>query len=258
MRVALASKYKEDYKGFVCYLDKDQKRVLVSNQLICQLDSLNRVQWVKGSSDCLVDMVVIDEATQAIKHLISTTYMKNPNVKNNIAKFKQLIAGAKQVVLMDANLDSDTMFRIKEIRTREHSRTDTSVLFWNEFKTTSRNTIMTDAKEDVIRLVKAKLDDNKKSYIACNNSCESILTIRDLLQIHKPSANILVICTDTLHRPEVVDALANPNTTWGEYDVVLCSPSVQSGVSYDVRDTFDSIIYSGSLSTVPTVVTMPE
>ena len=51
----------------------------------------------------------------------------------------------------------------------------------------------------------------------------------------------MVICTDTLHRPEVVDALTNPNTTWGEYDVVLCSPSVQSGVSYDVRDTFDSI-----------------
>lgn len=100
---------------------------------------------------------------------------------------------------------------------------------------------MTDAKEDVIRLVKTKLDDNKKSYIACNNSCASILTIRDLLQIHKPSAKILVICTDTLLRPEVEDALVNPNTTWGEYDVVLCSPSVQSGVSYDVKDTFDSI-----------------
>ena len=47
MRVALASKYKEDYKGFVCYLDKDQKRVLVADQLICQLDSLNRVHGSK-------------------------------------------------------------------------------------------------------------------------------------------------------------------------------------------------------------------
>ena len=130
MRMALASKYKEDYEGFICYLDKDQKRVLVADQLICQLDSLNRVQWVKHDHH-LVDMVVIDEATQALKHLVSSTYMKNPNVKQNIAKFRQIIRGAKQVVLMDANLDADTVCRIRYLR---NSPTDTAVIFWNKYK----------------------------------------------------------------------------------------------------------------------------
>ena len=239
MRVALASKYKDDYKGFVCYLDETKARMLMHEQLICQLDSLNRVQWVKAEgTNHLVDMVVLDEGTQALKHLVSTTYMKNPNVKNNIAKFKQLIKGAKQIVLMDANLDSDTMFRIKEIR---NNPADTAVVYWNEYEMPARNIQMTTAKEDIIRLVKAQLNANKRSFVASNNSCESILTTRDILQKHKPSAKILVICTTTLNLPEVKEALIDPNACWGKYDVVLCSPSVQSGVSYDVRDTFDSI-----------------
>jgi hypothetical protein len=44
-----------------------------------------------------------------------------------------------------------------------------------------------------------------------------------------------------LNLPEVKEALIDPNACWGKYDVVLCSPSVQSGVSYDVRDTFDAV-----------------
>jgi len=229
MRMALASKYKEDYEGFVCYLDKDQKRVLVADQLICQLDSLNRVQWVKHDHH-LVDMVVIDEATQALKHLVSSTYMKNPNVKNNIAKFRQIIRGAKQVVLMDANLDADTVCRIRYLR---NSPTDTSAVFWNKYKVQQRNLKMTGYNLDVIRSTYNNLDLNLRTYIASNNSCESILATKELLQKHKPDAKILAICTDTLHLPEVKEALENPNATWGLYDVVICSPSVQSGVSYD-------------------------
>jgi hypothetical protein len=237
MRTALASKYKQEYKGSTCYLDKDAKQMLTEDFLICQLDSLNRVRWSRPEGqNHTADMVVIDEATQALKHLVSTTYMKNPNVKNNVAKLKQLIAGAKQIVLMDANLDADTVQRVREIK-----GATSSIVFWNEHKGQQRNMIMTDTKNDVIRLTKNNLNKGDKSYIACNNSCESILTTRDLLKKYKPDAKILAICTDTLHLKEVKDALEDPNKTWGLYDVVICSPSVQSGVSYDVRGVFDSI-----------------
>jgi hypothetical protein len=51
---------------------------------------------------------------------------------------------------------------------------------------------------------------------------------------------VLEISSNTINTPEVIAAMADPNATWGKYQVVVVSPSIQSGVSYDGTD-FDNI-----------------
>jgi hypothetical protein len=240
MRISLAKKYAKDYKTaeFICYRDKTLSHVITQNRVICQLDSLGRIRWSKAGRDDFCDMVVIDEASQALKHMFSNSFMGNLNLTSNLDNFLQCIKFAKQVVCMDANLDVNTM---NVIRTLRNNPADTNILFINEYLRQHLELQMTDKMVNIVRLVKSGLDRSEKCGIASNFGCETIFNIRDQLVKHKPGVKVLVICSDTLHLPEVKKALENPNEEWGKYDVVIYSPTVQGGISYDVKDVFDRL-----------------
>jgi hypothetical protein len=235
MRITLASKYKEDYNGFVCYLDNDE--VLTQNKLICQLDSMNRIRWSETTDSPFCDLVVIDECEGALSHLTSKTYMNHPLSNVNVAKFKQFMRYSTKVVLMDANLTPETVKIIDDIRDDKQK----PIVIINEYQPPRQTVKITDEMSDIISIVKANLDNGLKSYIPVNRSKKKIFAIADLLKKHNPRVKILVICADTLNQTAVIEAMENPNLQWGLYDVVICSPSVQGGISYDVINQFHGV-----------------
>ena len=232
MRVTLADKYKEDYgnMGFILY--RDNKKILNSNLIICQLDSLGRVKWrpINETEPWCCDMVVIDETTQAIKHLSSSTYAKQRASSANFEKLKYLIRYSKQIILMDAGLDSDSIHWVRNLRYKTKN-TDTIKIFWNHYIDKKRHIIIHPNKEGVVNLIKQEQNKYKRSYICCNYSTDTIKAIDRTL--NESTNNSLLMTSETLNDEPVKKALQCVNEEWGRYNRVTVSPSVQGGISYD-------------------------
>jgi hypothetical protein len=227
-RVSLATKYENDFKNFVGYKNKTERNI-TEQQWICQLDSLYRIHKANH-----LDRLVLDEVSQARRHLTASTYMKSKNYADNRATLKYLIRTSKQVIIMDANLTDDDVNFIQTIRGGQ------KLTILNTHIPTQRSINMT-TDEAIIRKVIENLKRGKKSIIAHNGSVNKQEILFKTIQKSHPDKKILLINRSTANKPDVEAALSDPNAKWGEYDLVIYSPTVQSGISYDKINVFDSV-----------------
>jgi hypothetical protein len=116
------------------------------------------------------------------------------------------------------------------------------------------NTYVSDQREINMvcknKIIESVIDDFKhkrKFAIAHNGSVDKQEALkRQILRSggHLPTTqeyDILLINSATMSDDNVKLALENPNVEFGKYAGIIYSPSVQSGLSYDVRDTIHSI-----------------
>ena len=207
-RVSLANKYKEEYSklGFWCYNEDRAKKIdNTVKKLIIQLDSYNRIYWIKTD----VDLMVIDEISQVRQHLTNGTFLGNDKRADNWTSFKWCVKKAKQILLMDANLTAQDIKFIQDIRGK---RTTTQV-YHNEFKFDQGLAHITDNPYTIVRQVQKKLKEGKRCFVAHNGSKEKIHALAKLFTKKSGGVmrNTLIICQDTIHKDNVKKALEKPN-----------------------------------------------
>jgi hypothetical protein len=248
-RVSLAEYLQKEYEalGFKNYKDKDS--VLTHKirndikRIILQLDSFNRLDWKKVKPD----MVIIDEISQQRRHLGSKTYLERLTRNMNNAKFEWSVRTAKKVIIMDAGLTHADISWIKRIMNSHDDKPITTVIHWNTFKPMSKASTpaglvkgadieTTDNQFVVLNAIKTALSGGLKCFLATNIGKMKVMAIGTFLRKSFPDKKILVICSLTQNSPAVKRALADPNGEFGKYDAVVCSPSLQSGVSYKHQD----------------------
>jgi hypothetical protein len=240
-RISLAKKYTDDFKGFTCYNTKKEK-VIDDDKWVCQADSLHRIKPKENP----LDKLILDEVDQLRKHMTSETFMKNSNYLSNRASLKQLIKTTKQVIIMSANITLADLDWIDSMRTNDFGRNNSKLIINNTYVGDTREINMV-SKNKIIESVIDDFKHKKKFVIAHNGSVVKQEALkRQILRAngHSPKTeeyDILVINSDTMGDTDVKLALENPNVEFGKYAGVLYSPSVQSGLSYDVRDTIHSI-----------------
>lgn len=242
-RISLAGYLEKEYKklGFVSYLNKDDvKTHKIKNsikRIILQLDSFNRLDWKKVNPD----IVIIDELHQQRFHFGSDTYLKSKNRNMNRARFEWVVRSAKKVIVMDAGLTIQDVDFIKRIMS-DGDKPIKCVVHWNTYKPMKeqqKDVLLTDNKFLVLNSIKHALQSKKKCFLASNLGKLKVMAIGAYLRKSCPDKKILVICSLTQNSPAVKLALADPNAEFGKYDCIVCSPSLQSGVSYSKRD-FDA------------------
>ena len=196
----------------------------------------------------MIEEIFIDEATQVKRQFTSDTFLKNPNANRSFKMFQHIIKNAKHIHLMDANLDAEVIKWIQEMR---GSKTEPVEIFWNEHKNLKGREIrITESDIDILRLAQQDLKDNKRIFISSNSKVDKIRAYGDLLTTE--GKKTLCIHAETLNDENVKKALINPNEEWGKYDLVICSPSIQSGISYDKPDTFNTVYgIFGNYSSAP-------
>lgn len=228
-RRALAKKYDTDFKDFHCYL-KLKKGEKARKKWICQLDSL--------AIKCRVDSdnsLYIDEINQVIRHLSAATFMKQHNYLRNLQTFKRLIAESRQVIIMDANMTPLDLRWVEAIRGKKFK------VFINTSTPRKQTINMVETKEMAIAYAMKDLLAGRKFVIAHNGGTKHHEPLKRTLLKACPGKRILVINTATSRDEDVIAALDNPDVEWGKYDCIIYSPSVQSGVSYDMENVFDRV-----------------
>ena len=219
--------------GFKLYSDISDPDIN-AKKIICQIDSLGRL--------CrdTYDYVIVDECESLARYITSSHFIKNPKANRIVSQLEMRVEDAKKVIIMDADLSDRCFGYYKTIINQVDL--DYQVII-NHYKPFNEYTIVSLTYNDWVRKVLEAIGENKRIVVpmASNNKAKDLKT---KIEQDYPDKKILLIHKETDDNDKVKNLL-NVNTTWGEYDIVIYTPSVCMGVSYDNPDVFDSIYAYG-------------
>jgi Bifunctional DNA primase/polymerase, N-terminal/Origin of replication binding protein len=205
---------------FVLYSDAiNSDGRIVGNRIVCQVDSC----WKIDVSD--YDILIIDEPRGTMSHVMN---MAN---KRAFEAVKQRIQSTPRVLVTDAFIDDST------ISTLENMVGTKAYVVDNEYRRYTHETAyisVIDTTDVYYLRVLALVGDKVK--LAC--PCSSIEVASNL---HKdiiskfPDTRVLLMTAETHDTKHI-----HPDE-WVNYDVIIYSPTIVYGVSFDVEDHFEIV-----------------
>jgi len=223
-----------DIKKFGFKLYSDCKEYYIDhNRMICQLDSILRL-----TSETF-KYVIIDECESLMRYITSSHFTKNNKASLIVSNLESKIAEAEKVIIMDADLCDRSINYFKDILNLENNQVKLVV---NSFQVYSEYSIKYMAYSTWLKVLIDKIDANKKIVIptASNNQAKDLNL---LIRSHYPDKKILLIHRET-NENEKLDQVINVNEKWSKYDIIIYTPSVCMGISFD-NEYFDHIFAYG-------------
>ncbi len=209
-------------------LDNRKKVAICLNSIVLTLS-----EWVKQS-----ETIFIDEVAQVLNVLATAEY-KGFNREDVYNQLVTIIGKAKQILVMDADLDDSVISFLEQARPNEtfniyeqpRQSTDYDVewIYGSNEKET--------AEHAASKRVLALLQQDKKLIIATDSKAKAI-NLDCLIKSAFKTKRVLTIHSSTTESTKVKEFLANPTKFAPIYDVVIHSPSMRSGVSIEC-DHFD-------------------
>lgn len=201
--------------GIECYKSiTDRELASMTPKLAICVNSIINPLYHPSIDDA--ELVFIDEVSQVLKTIATASTVKER--KKTLAKLRELIAGAKQVVCADADMDETTARFIAECRPNDKAhlwlmektpgvtiRYGEDNQIWNEIFKPGRVLIATDSKT----------------------------TAATIASRFPESSRVLVVSQDTTGLPAVKEFLESPGTECLKYDAVIYTPTISSGVSIE-------------------------
>ena len=222
--------------GFKLYSDIND-HFIHSKRIICQIDSLLRIQ-VKD-----FDLIIIDECESLARYMGSSHFTKNKKSRRIVTEFEDLVENCGKLIIMDADLSDRCLNYYTNILSSTINKSNIHVIR-NKY-TPYQNYNIKYMKYDcwlnkLIDMIDK--DDNKKIAIpmASNNKAKDLLS---LLEIRYPNKRVLLIHKETKDEDKLKQ-LQKVNETWVKYDIVIYTPTVCMGVSFDPT-YFDNIFAYG-------------
>ena len=230
-RKTLSKKHHEELVplGFVIY-DEVTTREISARLVVVQMDSVYRVV---GDAD----IVVLDECESTFAHLITFVHEK----KAAFTSLANLVQKADMVICMDALMGPTTVNFLTNFKRNPK-------YYLNEDPIHANKALCpVDTLEDYYGLVLSKAKKGRKIYCPVN-VVRVANELYDLLKVQFPHLRIGLYTKDTM--------LAHPRTykelmaEWANLDIVICSPTIVAGISFE-NPHFDYICaYFSSMSSM--------
>jgi hypothetical protein len=230
--------------GLDCYLDFQGK--LQRPQLGICWDSLHRLE--KPGDLASYQTIIIDESEQVLAHCLSDTIaseLRDRNFKILEALFKgtkrvkqKLVGGAKRVVALDADLGFATfatLTRLANGRDGGSGRLRTSHVIINRHKQAGRIQIL-DSREHLIADLHESLRAGKRVFVVSNARGRINALAAGLESAFGSSIRLLRITSETNTSDDVVRFIGSPSTEALEYNVILASPTIGTGIDVSFKD----------------------
>lgn len=185
-------------------------------------------------------IIVIDEATQVLRHLIGGTLRGKR--KQVIDTLHRKLYYAKQVILLDADLDILTLNYFAHLSGVNHSSgVDSTFITWidNTYNVRDKKFIEYPTAESLQIQLLADLKAGLKCYVA-SDSKGKVKDIETFL-VSKGLAQILTVHGDNSNQDKQTTFISNVNEEQLKYQVVICSPSVSTGV--DINQPYFDKVY---------------
>lgn len=216
-RVTLINQLHKNFKNFEKYSDIDDKVIDLNiyNKVITTIDSLHRIV-----GEC--DLLIIDEFTYTLNHLVEyvreremvystlTQYLYNKNTK----------ILALDALMSEEDIEFLTYFKenVQYEKYENYLHNDKKIYNYNSNLGVFFNNISKD------------LEMNKRIYI-CSNSKSHILFFEDILKKKFSDKVISCVTSENAEKFNLEE--------WDKADIVLYSPSITAGISYE-KQRFDT------------------
>jgi hypothetical protein len=222
--------------GFRLYSEIDE-HYIYDKRVICQIDSLLRLQKNK------FDLIIIDECESLARYLTSNHFTKSNKANTIVSNLEFRISDANNVIIMDADLSDRCINNYTSIisNCKELKKNDIQVII-NNYTPYQDYTIKYMKYNIWLNQLLLFIMNNKKIVVpmASNSKAKDLYT---KLKNDFPEKNILLIHKETSD-DEKLKKLLKVNEIWVNYDVVIYTPTVCMGVSFESVH-FDNIFAYG-------------
>lgn len=212
-----------------CYLNKELDGKTKKDRYAVSVDSL-----YKEVNNLHYDTIIIDEIEQVLTHFSSTT------VENKVIRlfdeFSRLIKDAKYVIVLDADLGYITFDVLSSIN---QDRTDPKPIdiIINEYQVQDKTLNFYGSKHQMLGVLEKNIASGKRVYVSSNSKI-FIDTLYKTYGSYKNSngdaVRLISVTSDTVKaratKKETEKFLSNVKTEILNYDLVLASPSMGTGI----------------------------
>lgn len=196
-----------------------------NDRVICQLDSLHKLltpNMLNGKSIVpYYDLVIFDESESTLSHVDSDT-LGNKHKAYKI--MEAILKKAKKVIALDGDFGNRSYSFLKSVNQDK----DFTVIK-NKCVPTSKHWMFTNDKSNFDQKILDDIQKGWKLFICCM-ACESATNYKKMLE---SKCKVLVICSKS--NDKIKEELTNVNEFWGNYDVVIITPSVEAGVDFSIK-----------------------
>ena len=208
-------------------------------RLIIQTESLHRIcgpelRTVDGQM-----LVILDESESIFAQFNHTSAENNDQL--SFAAFQAILSRANKVIAMDANMSDRTYNVLNKYRK------DSIFYHHNEYKNKSDySCLVTNNKSDWTTKLMSDIQTNKIAIVS--NSCEYAETLYEMITTKlkaMPATDgakvpqVLLMTGKMLNRDRQI-IFHNVNESWKNYDIIIYTPTVTAGVSFEVEH-FDKL-----------------
>lgn len=198
------------------------------SRLIVQVESLHRIRLMEGEK---IDLVILDEMESVLSQFHSGLHK---NFSSSFMTFQMLMDTSERVICMDANLGNASYTVLSEMRPSHpihfHKNTFQSA--------TSQKYHITSQYNTWLNTLYMQLDNGKRVVIPTNSKQEAHV-IEKFVQEKFPSKRVMLYssATDMSIRTE---HFSNVDKYWGNLDVLIYTPTVSAGISFE-KSHFDMV-----------------
>lgn len=203
---------------------KETFNIRNSDRLIIQLDSLHKLNSsinMITQKDCInkYDMIVLDEIEGLLNHLSFDKI--DQYVIHDI--LKRLIKKSPKILLLDGDMNDRTFDFVDSIK-------GGSKIYHNEFKPNKKHFIFTKDLKYYENEIDKDIKNGKKIVIVSMTKTDTEKYYNKYKDTHK------VIIHNSIEKNKKI--LLDVNEEWSKCDILIYSPSVESGVDFNIRNYF--------------------
>lgn len=224
-RQTFAGNIKENFPDFVLYSDV-KEGLLTHPRLIIQVESLHRLEVTSDPPDLLI----LDESESIFEQFESGLIRQFPQ---SCAKFIYMLKYAKHVICMDANITSRTESILRKIREKP------IYYHYNSWRNAQDYTYKITSSYSVWGAMLDKYIRKGKRVAIPASSLNMASAIADVIRRRHPDIQLMLYSSET-EQSVKAEHFANVNEWWAKYDVIVYTPTVTAGVSFEMAH-FDRI-----------------
>lgn len=227
-RQTFGNNIKASFPDFALYSDV-KGDLDAQEKLIVQIESLSRLTITPASPH--PDLLILDESESIFEQLGSGLIK---NFSKAYATFEWLLRNSKHVIAMDANMTDRTYNVIKTIRD-----INDSVYHRNSYKNAFDDKyFVTSAYSKWIACLRVAIGGDERVAVVAN-SIKEAKEITHMLRKVFPTKHIQLYSSETSTSDKKKD-FKDVNNTWNKLDILVYTPTVSAGVSFEQKH-FDKI-----------------
>lgn len=212
------------------YSEQGQLAVCTSRRLVVTVDSLHKLEALRKKKRLNPQVLILDEIEQLLAHATGDTLKATR--RDCIGSLEYFMLHAEKVICLDAGLSSKSYQYILSLLEEQGGGKEQITVIENTYQALRKKILMQPSRE---AWTKSLLDDLKaglRLWVA-SSSIKYLKKLEKMIKQELPELRLIRICSDTSGTEEAQHFLANVSEEVINYEAVLASPSVGTGVSID-------------------------